>query len=57
MVEKEKVQMRKRNMKLFPIYKTLSWDYIFFYTTNFLFLTQCKQIHPADVVLYIWLLS
>ena len=51
MVEKEKVQMRKRNMKLFPIYKTLSWDYIFFYTTNFLFLTQCKHIHPADVVL------
>ena len=51
MVEKEKVQMRKRNMKLFTIYKTLSWDYIFFYTTNFLFLTQCKHIHPADVVL------
>ena len=43
----EKAQMRKRNMKLFPIYKTLSWDYIFFYTTNFLFLTQCKHIHPA----------
>ena len=51
MVEKEKVQMRKRNMKLFPIYKTLGWDYIFFYTTNFLFLTQCKHINPADVVL------
>lgn len=51
MVEKEKVQMRKRNMKLFPIYRTLSWDYIFFYTTNFLFLTQCKHINPADVVL------
>lgn len=47
----EKVQMRKRNMKLFPIYKTLGWDYIFFYTTNFLFLTQCKHINPADVVL------
>ena len=47
----EKAQMRKRNMKLFPIYKTLSWDYIFFYTTNFLFLTQCKHIHPADIVL------
>ena len=51
MKEKEKVQMRKRNMKLFPIYRMLSWDYIFFYTTNFLFLTQCKHIHPADVVL------
>ena len=51
MKEKEKIQMRKRNMKLFPIYRTLSWDYIFFYTTNFLFLTQCKHIDPADVVL------
>ena len=51
MIENKKVRIRKRNMKLFPIYKTLSWDYIFFYTTNFLFLTQCKNIHPADVVL------
>ena len=51
MDEASKVQMRKRNMKLFPAYKTLSWDYIFFYTINFLFLTQVKHIHPADVVL------
>ena len=51
MIEKDKVQMRKRNMKLFPIYRMLGWDYIFFYTTNFLFLTQVKGIHPADVVL------
>ena len=51
MVEKEKIQMRKRNMKLFPIYKTLSWDYLFFYTTNFLFLTGVKHIAAADVVL------
>ena len=51
MKEKEKIQMRKRNMKLFPIYRMLSWDYIFFYTTNFLFLTQVKGINPADVVL------
>ncbi len=51
MDEVSKVQMRKRNMKLFPAYKTLSWDYIFFYTINFLFLTQVKNINPADVVL------
>ncbi len=51
MNEKEKVQIRKRNMKLFPIVKTLGWDYIFFYTTNFLFLTQIKHISAADVVL------
>ena len=47
----DEVQMRKRNMKLFPIYRQLGWDYIFFYTINFLFLTQVKNINPADVVL------
>ena len=45
------VKVRKRNMKLFPIYKTISWDYLFFYTINFLFLTQIKGINAADVVL------
>ena len=49
--EAKKRKMRKRNMKLFPIYKKLAWDYIFFYTINFLFLTQIKGINPADVVL------
>ena len=38
-------------MKLFPIYKMLSWDLLFFYTINFLFLTQVKNISPAEVVL------
>lgn len=49
--EANKRKMRKRNMKLFPIYKKFAWDYIFFYTINFLFLTQIKGINPADVVL------
>lgn len=43
--------MRKMNMKIFPTYKKLSWDFIFFYTINFLFLTQVKGINPADIVL------
>ena len=52
METKEETQkMRKRNMKLFPTYKKLAWDYLFFYTINFLFLTQVKNISPADVVL------
>ncbi len=51
MKEKERTQIRKRNMKLFPITRTLGWDYIFFYTTNFLFLTQVKNISAANVVL------
>ena len=51
MNEQNIVKIRKLNMKLYPTYKTLSWDYLFFYTINFLFLTQVKGISPADVVL------
>lgn len=52
METKEEVQkMRKRNMKLFPIYKKLAWDYLFYYTIDFLFLTQVKGISASDVVL------
>ena len=51
MVKDSDIQMRKRNMRLFPTYKKLAWDYLFFYTINFLFLTQVKNINPADVVL------
>lgn len=47
----EKTKIRKKNMKLFPICRTLGWDFIFFYTINFLFLTQVKNINPADIVL------
>ncbi len=45
------LQMRKRNMKLFPTYKKIASDYLFYYTIDFLFLTQVKHISPADVVL------
>ena len=52
MSSKYEVQkMRKNNMKIFPIYKKIGWDYLFFYTIDFLFLTQVKNISAADVVL------
>lgn len=50
-IKEEKQKMRKINMKLFPIYKMLSWDLLFYYTINFLFLTQIKNISASDVVL------
>lgn len=46
-----KLYMRKRNMKIFPTYKMLAWDYLFFYAIDFLFLTQVKGISPSDIVL------
>ena len=42
--KEEKQRMRKINMKLFPIHKMLSWDLLFYYTINFLFLTQIKNM-------------
>ena len=51
MVKDADIQMRKRNMKLFPAYKKLAWDYLFYYSIDFLFLTQIKNISAADVVL------
>lgn len=45
------IQMRKRNMKLYPNYTKLACDYLFYYTIDFLFLTQIKHISASDVVL------
>ncbi len=47
----QKRKMRKNNMRIFPTYKKLAWDYLFFYTIDFLFLTQVKGISAANVVL------
>lgn len=38
------------NMKLFPIYKGLSWDALFYYAVEFLFLTQIKGLTAAQVL-------
>ena len=48
---KDVQKMRKINMKIFPTYKKLAWDFLFFYTIDFLFLTQIKNMSAADVVL------
>lgn len=41
----------KSNIKLYPIYKMLSWDLLFYYSIIFIFLIQIKHISPADVLL------
>lgn len=51
MTKDTEVQMRKRNMKLYPTYKKIADDYLFYYTIDFLFLTQIKHMSASDVVL------
>lgn len=41
----------ERNMKLYPIYKMLSWDLLFYYAISFLFLVQVKHISTSQVLL------
>lgn len=48
----DKVETKEeKNVRLFPIYKAIAWDLLFFYTILFLFLTQAKGISAADVLL------
>ncbi len=38
------------NMKIFPIYKALSWDLLFYYAVEFLFLTGVKGLSASQVL-------
>lgn len=38
------------NMKIFPIYKAISWDALFYYAIEFLFLTGIKGLSAAQVL-------
>lgn len=43
--------MRKTNMRIYPTYSKIGSDYLFYFTIDFLFLTQIKNISAANVVL------
>lgn len=51
MEEKKIARIRKSNIKLYPIYKMIGLDWIFYYGVKVLFLTQVKNISPADIIL------
>lgn len=43
-------QNKELNLKLYPIYKALAWDLLFYYAIVFLFLTQTKGLSASDVL-------
>ena len=51
MDEKTIAKMRKNNMKIYPLYKMIGLDWIFYYGVKVLFLTQVKNIDPSDIIL------
>lgn len=48
--EQKIIKQKKKNVKIFPIYKTVSWDLLFYFPIIFLFLTQVKGFTPAQVL-------
>lgn len=49
-VSEKVLKAKKYNAKVFPFYKMFSWDLLFFYSINFLFLTQVKGFSASDVL-------
>lgn len=48
---KEISKIRRKNAKLYPIYKMFSWDLLFFYSIEFLFYTITKKITASEVLI------
>ncbi len=46
------VMDKKSNIRLYPIYKSLSWDLLFYYAIAFIFLTTTKGISASNVMFY-----
>ncbi len=48
--EKELERKKKKNIKLYPFYRTFAWDLLFYYAIIYLFLTVEKKITAAEVL-------
>ena len=48
---KELRKIKRKNAKLYPIYKMFSWDLLFFYSIEFLFYTITKKITVSEVLI------
>ncbi len=44
-------KIRRKNAKLYPLYKMFSWDLLFFYSIEFLFYTITKKVTASEVLI------
>lgn len=49
--KKEQLQKKNINVRLFPFYKMISWDLLFFYAIIFLYLLQVKGLSAPQILL------
>ena len=48
--KRKAIKRRKKNVRMFPFYRMISWDLLFYYPIIFLFLTQVKGFSPAQAL-------
>lgn len=51
MNKSKEIQNKKANARLYPIYKMISWDLLFYYSIIYLFLTQAKGFSASQILL------
>lgn len=44
-------EIKRKNAKLYPIYKMFSWDLLFFYSIEFLFYTMTKKVTASEILI------
>ena len=49
--KKDISKIRRNNARLYPIYKMFSWDLLFFYSIEFLFLTITKKLTASEILI------
>lgn len=47
---KEINKIRRKNARLYPVYKMFAWDLLFFYSIEFLFYTITKKVTASEVL-------
>ena len=48
--EKDKINARKKNMRIYSVHRMLTFDLLIYYAIKFLFLTQVKNFTASDIV-------
>lgn len=51
MDNKKTRKIKRKNAKLYPIYKMFAWDLLFYYSIEFLFLTMTKKIDASTILI------
>ncbi len=51
MKKTKEIQEKKLNARLYPIYKMISWDLLFYYSIIYLFLAQVKEFSASQILL------